>query len=77
MTKEIRYARTYSSRHHCEVRVEHVVKGRGKGRYEAVVEGETSCWWPDSVVEVIPRKTNMNRLLTLPGYKRWRKKPSP
>jgi hypothetical protein len=51
--KHVRRARTYSARHHCQVRVEHVVKGRGKGRYETVVEGNNACWWPSSVVEVI------------------------
>jgi len=53
-TQAMRRARSYSKRHRCEVRVEHVVKGRAKGCYETVED--PSCpltWWADSVVEVV------------------------
>ena len=51
--REIRRARTYSKRHRCQVNVEHVIKGRGKGRYYAAEKGCPACWWHGTVTEVV------------------------
>jgi hypothetical protein len=51
--REVQRARSFSSRHHCKVNVERVIKGRGKGRYYAAEEGCSSLWWHDSVVEIV------------------------
>ena len=51
--REIRRARTYSKRHRCQVNVEHVIKGRGKGRYDTVEKGYPTCWWHGTVTEIV------------------------
>ena len=52
--REVQRARTYSKRHNCQVNVEHVIKGRDKGRYYAAEKGyDEGCWCAGTVVEVV------------------------
>jgi len=60
--REIRYARSYSKRHNSKIYVEHVVKGRGKGRYCCRHEDSINIWWPSSVVEVAAVYENGKRI---------------
>jgi hypothetical protein len=56
--RAIARARSYSKRHQCQVDVEHVVKGTGKGRYSTESHGKKGFWWDDSVVEIIATYVN-------------------
>jgi hypothetical protein len=59
LTREKRRAADHSKRHHCEVIVQVVIGGYGKGRmqFDRVEDGGGN-WWPTSKVAVVAKYMN-------------------